>query len=115
MLFCSLTSDTTDPNKVDHQSEAEKQNLASSSVQVDSQCPSKVIQEVTVGNENGNGSQYHGNCAGGSHTTENGQVGDESGENEDQRPLLQVDKEEGETGIINVKNYFPLVLIVKPE
>ena len=50
-------------------------------------------------NENGDSSEYYDDGAGGPHTAENREVGDKSREDEDQCPLLQVDKEEGETGI----------------
>ena len=93
----SLTSDTAHPNDVDHKCEAQKQNLAFFPVQVNRQCSSKVIEKVTIRNEDGNCSKYYNDCTGGSNTAENREVGEKSGEDENQCPLLQVDEEEGET------------------
>ena len=101
----SLTSDTAHPNDVDHKCEAQKQNLAFFPVQVNRQCSSKVIEKVTIRNEDGNCSKYYNDCTGGSNTAENREVGEKSGEDEDQCPLLQVDEEEGET---EKKKYFKI-------
>ena len=82
------TSYAQHPDDIDCQREAEEQDLALFPIQINRESSSKVIEEVTVGNEDWDGAEDNDDGDGGADTPEDGHVGDEGGDHQYDGPLL---------------------------
>ena len=84
------------PDCIDNESAAHEQDLGAMPWQVHWQSAGKVVKQVAVGDKYGDGTQDHNDGEESSYTSQDDDIGDESGDNEDEGVLAEIDKEEGE-------------------
>ena len=90
------------PDDVDRQRAGQEQHFAGPLGQIHQQGPGKIVQEISIGNENRDGAEDDGDGELGAHAAQDGQVEHEGGEEKDHGPQAEIHEEERETGkIIN--------------
>merc|ERR1719400_1198654 len=84
------------PDEVDDEGAAEEESHAAAAGEVDGEGAGKVVEEVAVGHEDGDGAEEEENGDGGADAFHHDGVGEESSGDDDHRVLPEVDEEVGE-------------------
>ena len=88
--------DSKEPDEIHDEGAAEEESHAAVPGEVNGESAGEVVEEVAVGNEDGDGAEEEENGDGGSNAVHHDGVGDEGRRDDDHRVLAEVDEEVGE-------------------
>jgi len=88
--------DSKQPDEIHNEGAAKEESHAATAGEVNGESSGKVVEEVAVGNEDGDGAKEEENCNGGSNAFHYYGVGEEGRRDDDHRVLAEVDKEVGQ-------------------
>ena len=88
--------DSKEPNEIHDEGAAEEESHAAAAGEVDGEGAGKVVEEVAVGDEDGDGAEEEENGDGSADAFHHDGVGEESSGDDDHRVLPEVDEEVGE-------------------